>query len=84
MGRLGIGRAALNAMHSAILRGCYSEGDFSIDAVQARMRPYYKLAGDFAEGCDGSTWEYYAEPAIVLRTVGAATSLKALETAAKP
>lgn len=75
------GRAALDAVHSVIIRGRYSEGDFSIDAVQARMRPYYKLVGDptkppgdFAEGYDGSPWEYYGKLNLVLRTVGAAAA----------
>ncbi|HEX3108556.1 MAG TPA: hypothetical protein VHU41_05645, partial [Thermoanaerobaculia bacterium] len=29
--------------------------------------------GDFAEGYDGSAWEYYGDPGIVVRTVGAAS-----------
>jgi len=75
------GRAALDSVQSLIIRGRYSEGDFSIDAVQAKMRPYYRLVGDpgkpvmgFAEGYDGSAWEYYEKPGIVLRTVGAAAA----------
>jgi hypothetical protein len=45
------------------------------------MRPYYKLVGDaehpsttFAEGYDGSAWEYYGDPGVVLRTVGPASA----------
>jgi hypothetical protein len=45
------------------------------------MRPYYKLVGDpdkpsadFAEGYDGSAWEYYGDPGFVVRTVGAASA----------
>jgi hypothetical protein len=47
----------------------------------ALMRPFYKLVGDpdqpnssFAEGYDGSAWEYYGDPGIVVRTVGAAAA----------
>ena len=75
------GRAALDAVHALIIRGRYSEGNFSTDAVQAKMRPYYKLVGDpgkppgdFVEGYDGSSWEYYAKLNLVLRTVGAAAA----------
>ena len=45
------------------------------------MRPYYEVVGDPAvehpdirEGFDGSAWEYYGDPGIVLRTVGAAAA----------
>lgn len=62
------GRAALDSVQSLIIRGRYSEADFSIDAAQAKMRPYYRLVGDpakplgdFAEGYDGSAWEYYGQ-----------------------
>lgn len=45
------------------------------------MRPFYKLVGDqlqrsteFEEGYDGSAWEFYGDPGIVLRTVGPASA----------
>jgi hypothetical protein len=45
------------------------------------MRPHYKLVGDaehlstnFAEGYDGSAWEFYGDPGIVVRTAGAASA----------
>jgi hypothetical protein len=44
------------------------------------MRPYYKLVGNpvgkptLLEGSDGSTWEWYADPGIIQRTVGAASA----------
>jgi hypothetical protein len=51
------------------------------DAFIAQMRPYYKTIGDpkdksteINEGYDGSAWEYYADPGVVLRTVGAAAA----------
>ncbi len=47
----------------------------------AFMRPYYQVIGDPAiknpnlrEGFDGSAWEYYGDPGIVMRTVGAAAA----------
>jgi len=45
------------------------------------MRPYYKTLGDpkdtsadINEGYDGSAWEYYRDPGVVLRVVGAAAA----------
>jgi hypothetical protein len=47
----------------------------------AFMRPYYQVIGDPAieapelrEGFDGSAWEYYGNPGVVVRTVGAAAA----------
>jgi tetratricopeptide (TPR) repeat protein len=76
------GRAAIAALKSIVIRGEYREGDsVSATATMALQRPYYKLVGDpdqkaidFAEGYDGSAWEYYGDPGIVLRTVGAASA----------
>jgi hypothetical protein len=72
----------LKAVHSIIYRGVYREGaDEMPHAAMALMRPYYKLVGDpehpdpdFAEGYDGSTWELYGPPGVVLRTVGEAAA----------
>jgi len=72
----------LRAVRSIIYRGTYREGGYeSPHAAMAMMRPYYKLVGDpekpsadFAEGYDGSAWELYADPGIVVRTVGAAAA----------
>jgi hypothetical protein len=74
------GRDKINAVHSVIQHFEYREGSFVIpDAFIARMRPYYKTIGDpkdrrieINEGYDGSAWEYYADPGVVIRTVGAA------------
>jgi hypothetical protein len=71
----------IRAIRTIIFRGEYREGDHvSPHAAMSLMRPYYKLVGDaehpspdFAEGYDGSAWEYYADPGIVVRTVGAAS-----------
>jgi hypothetical protein len=71
----------LHAIRTIIYRGEYREGEHvSPHAAMSLMRPYFKLVGDaehldpgFAEGYDGSTWEYYGDPGVVLRTVGAAS-----------
>jgi len=76
------GREKMDAIHSLIYRGRYSEGSHVSDhAAMSLMRPYYKLVGDaehpdpdFAEGYDGSAWEFYGDPGVVVRTVGAASS----------
>ena len=76
------GREKIAALRSIVIRGEYREGGYvSPTATMALMRPYYKLVGDpdqkigdFAEGYDGSAWEYYADPGVVLRTVGAASA----------
>ena len=42
-------------------------------------RPWFKLVGDkenpagYMEGYDGAAWEWFSDPAIVVRTVGAAS-----------
>ena len=76
------GRERIAALKTLVFRGVYREGDYvSPDASMALMRPNYKLVGDpdkpigtFAEGYDGSSWEYYEDPGIVLRTVGEASA----------
>jgi len=76
------GRNNLNAIHSVVKHLVYREGSFTIpDAFIARMRPYYKTIGDpkdttvdVNEGYDGSAWEYYKDPGVVIRTVGAAAA----------
>lgn len=61
--------------------GVYKEADFEWDnAAMSRGRPFHKLVGDkhaagsFMEGYDGSAWEWFADPGVVLRTVGAASA----------
>ena len=76
------GAEALRKLHSVIYRGEYREGgEVMPNAAMAIQRPFFKLVGDpakpnpeFAEGYDGSAWEYYGDPGIVLRTVGAASA----------
>jgi Tetratricopeptide repeat len=75
------GQKKLDAIQNVIIRGTYTEHGRSSAAVIARMRPYYKLVGDplkrsaeFEEGYDGSAWEFYGDPGIVLRTVGPASA----------
>lgn len=61
--------------------GTYREGDFvgSGRAFMAFQSPFLRVVGDpedprstFREGYDGSAWEWFADPGIVVRTVGAA------------
>jgi hypothetical protein len=76
------GLARIQAIRTIMYRGVYTEGSFTLDnAVLSLMRPFYKLVGDptqppkdFIEGYDGSTWEFYEKPGVVLRTVGAASA----------
>ncbi len=76
------GRTNLEAVNAVIQHLEYREESFVIpDAFIARMRPYYKTLADpkridvdINEGYDGSTWEYYKDPGVVLRTVGAAAA----------
>lgn len=76
------GREKIAAVHSVVQHLVYREGSFVLpDAFIARMRPYYKTIGDpkdksvdVNEGYDGSAWEYYADPGVVIRTVGAAAA----------
>jgi hypothetical protein len=76
------GRDKINAVHSVVQHLEYREGAFVIsDAFIARMRPYYKTIGDpkdlkvdVNEGYDGSAWEYYSDPGVVIRVVGAAAA----------
>jgi hypothetical protein len=74
------GQGNLDAIQNVTIRGMYTEHGQSNSAVLARMRPFYKLVGDplrrspdFEEGYDGSAWEFYGDPGIVLRTVGPAS-----------
>jgi len=79
----------IHALHSVVIRGIYHEpGEIPAsgpplipNAYQAFMRPYFEVIGDPAEknpdireGFDGSAWEYYGDPGIVVRTVGAAAA----------
>ncbi len=76
------GQRKIDAIHSIVFRLTYREGDFVMpDGYMAKMRPYYRTLGDpknlkvdVNEGFDGSAWEYYSEPGVVLRTVGAAAA----------
>jgi len=79
----------IRSVHSLVIRGIYHEpGEIPSDAsvlephaYQAFLRPYYEVIGDpevahpeIREGFDGSAWEYYGNPGVVLRTVGAAAA----------
>ena len=76
------GQDKVEAVRSTITRGEYRERAFVMpSAYIARMYPYYKTIcdqtkplDDVCEGYDGSAWEWYADPGVVLRTVGAAAA----------
>ncbi len=71
----------IHALHTFIKHGWYEEGTVRLnDMFIAQMRPFYRVIGDprthpldeIHEGYDGSPWEFYPDPGIVVRTVGAA------------
>lgn len=71
----------IHALHSFVLHGTYHEGDLNVKTTVTQMRPFYRVIGNMAEplthlheGYDGSSWEYYPNPGIVVRTVGAAAA----------
>lgn len=72
-------RAIRTLVHS---EGTYREPGYegSGDAFMAHARPYFKRVGNpespggFSEGYDGSTWEWYRDPGVVVRTVGDAAA----------
>jgi len=75
------GAARLRAITARVERGRYREGDLDIATYAAYRRPFFRVIGDPAkalttihEGYDGSAWEYYPDPGIVVRTVGAAAA----------
>lgn len=82
------GAERIHALQSLVIRGMHHEGgaipsDMPVRArnYMAFLRPYYQVIGDPAipnpdlrEGFDGSAWEYYGDPGIVVRTVGAAAA----------
>jgi hypothetical protein len=75
------GTDKVHAIHSFILHGTYHEGDVNAKTTVIQMRPFYRVIGaqneplkHLHEGYDGSSWEYYPDPGIVVRTVGAAAA----------
>jgi tetratricopeptide (TPR) repeat protein len=78
------GAERLRSMETVVYSGgLYREGSYvgSGRAFMAMARPYFKIVGDpadsssdFREGYDGSSWEWYRSPGIVVRTVGAANA----------
>jgi len=78
----------IHALDSLVIRGMYHEGgpippDMPVAPhnYMALKRPFYEVIGDPAdpnpdlrEGFDGSSWEYYGDPGITMRTVGAAAA----------
>lgn len=76
------GQKNIDAVHTVVEHLEYQEGPHvNPNAFLARMRPYYKTIADpndknpgISEGYDGSAWEYYSDPGVVIRTVGAAAA----------
>jgi hypothetical protein len=75
------GLEKIHAVHGFIVHGTYNEEDLHIKTYVAQERPFYRVIGSPAkrltsihEGYDGSAWEYYPDPGIVVRTVGAAAA----------
>ena len=76
------GRASIDAIENLVYTdGTYEEGDYKSDgdSTMSVARPWFKLVGDkenpggYMEGYDGAAWEWFSDPSIVLRTVGAAS-----------
>jgi Tetratricopeptide repeat len=75
------GLEKIHAIHGFVSHGTYNEDDLHIKTYVAQERPFYRVIGSPAkrltsihEGYDGSAWEYYPDPGIVVRTVGAAAA----------
>ena len=77
------GREAIKSLQNLVYRnGTYIEGDFHTNgnATMSVARPYFKLVGDkanpggYMEGYDGAAWEWFADPGVVIRTVGPASA----------
>jgi hypothetical protein len=66
----------IRSVRTLILRGP-TRPDGRPGRFMARARPFHYLVGepsptrDFAEGFDGSAWEFYADPGLVMRTTDA-------------
>jgi hypothetical protein len=77
--RLG-GATRIHAIRSVVQHIWYKEGADTGDGLIFQMRPFYRVIGDprvdglkgYYEGYDGSAWEYYPDPGIVVRTIGPA------------
>ncbi len=76
------GRDNVKALRNLVYsEGLYQEGEYRSDgdATMSVARPSYKLVGThddpggYMEGYDGSAWEWFADPGVVIRTVGAAS-----------
>ncbi|MES2392807.1 MAG: hypothetical protein V4555_14270 [Acidobacteriota bacterium] len=71
----------IHSLHSFVLHGHYHEGNINGSTYVAQMRPFYRVIGSPVEplrhqheGYDGSAWEYYPDPGLVVRTIGAAAA----------
>lgn len=77
------GRDRIGAVDNlAYSKGQYEEDDFRSNgnSTMSLGRPWFKLVGDknspggYMEGYDGAAWEWFANPGVVIRTVGAASA----------
>lgn len=74
----------IHSLNSFTRVGWYREGTFYLDNTHIfQRRPFYRVIEETAnknplkgihEGFDGSAWEYYDDPGIVVRTVGPAAA----------
>lgn len=75
------GQDKIDKLQSIVTHAEYREGNFGGQAYIAKMRPYFRTIcdktqklGDVCEGYDGSAWEWYADPGVVVRVVGPAAA----------
>jgi len=77
------GRERIAAIDNLVYsNGTYEEGDYRSNgnSTMSLARPWFKLVGDknnpggYMEGYDGAAWEWFADPGVVIRTVGAASA----------
>jgi hypothetical protein len=69
------GRNRIDAIKTISFEGAWVEGGQSLPMSARRMRPFYFLVAPkvdpaYDEGYDGSSWEYYGEYGVALRTAG--------------
>jgi hypothetical protein len=77
------GYEAIKGIHSLVFSaGQYAEPGYTSagNSSMMLMRPYFKLVGNpaddpaYMEGYDGAAWEWFADPGLVVRTVGRASA----------
>ncbi len=78
------GLEAIHNLRDFVIHLTYKEGAFTAASSLTQRRPFYRLVSvpdgpltkdSILEGYDGSPWEYYGDPGIVVRTVASAGAL---------